>query len=56
MMASVYESASGGNLYCGFLFGRAGGWTGYFSIEWEGAGYFWVENGKLIEQSLQYLG
>jgi sugar phosphate isomerase/epimerase len=38
-----------------FDIARKSGYRGYFSIEWEGAGDVWVENGKLIEQSLRYL-
>jgi sugar phosphate isomerase/epimerase len=39
-----------------FQIAKQNGYKGYFSIEWEGAGDVWVENGKLIEQSLKYLG
>jgi hypothetical protein len=38
-----------------FSIAKKSGYKGYFSIEWEGAGDVWVENGKLIEQSLRYL-
>ena len=38
-----------------FAIAKASGYKGYFSIEWEGAGDVWVENGKLIEQSLALL-
>jgi sugar phosphate isomerase/epimerase len=38
-----------------FEIAKQSGYKGYFSIEWEGAGDVWVENGKLIEQSLKYL-
>jgi sugar phosphate isomerase/epimerase len=38
-----------------FGIAKQSGYKGYFSIEWEGAGDVWQENGKLIEQSLKYL-
>jgi sugar phosphate isomerase/epimerase len=38
-----------------FEIAKKSGYKGYFSIEWEGAGDVWAENGRLIEQSLKYL-
>jgi sugar phosphate isomerase/epimerase len=39
-----------------FAIARQNRYRGYFSIEWEGAGEAWEETGKLIQQSLKYLG
>ena len=38
-----------------FAIARESGYQGFFSIEWEGAGDVWVENEKLIAQSLVLL-
>lgn len=38
-----------------FAIAQESGYKGYFSIEWEGTGDVWVENGKLIEKSLRLL-
>jgi sugar phosphate isomerase/epimerase len=38
-----------------FAIAKESGYKGYFSVEWEGAGDVWVENGKLIDQSLALL-
>ncbi|MES1257388.1 MAG: sugar phosphate isomerase/epimerase family protein [Acidobacteriota bacterium] len=39
-----------------FMIAKESGYKGWFSIEWEGAGDVWEENGKLIGQSLRYMG
>lgn len=38
-----------------FDIARKSGYKGFFSIEWEGAGDVWEENGKLIDQSLRFM-
>ena len=38
-----------------FAIAKKAGYKGFFSIEWEGAGDVWEENGRLIAQSLRYL-
>lgn len=38
-----------------FAIAKQSGYRGYFSVEWEGAGDVWVENAKLIEQSIRIL-
>ncbi len=39
-----------------FAIAKNAGYKGYFSIEWEGDGDVWEENGKLIDQSIQLMG
>ncbi len=38
-----------------FAIAVAAGYKGWFSIEWEGSGEVWEENGKLIEQSIRLM-
>jgi len=38
-----------------FAIARQSGYKGWFSIEWEGEGDVWVENGRLIDESIRQL-